>query len=68
MFLWSERNRINAREIPRPAEQICHMVGKLVKGFEQLFTRAGDVSVLKETKWTSPPTDVLKMNSDGAFP
>ena len=64
---WDARNKVNAGEKRRTAEDVVHQARSMVWEVSAKQKKPNVKNHQKVKKWNPPPPDTLKVNIDGAF-
>ena len=64
---WDARNKVNAGEKRRTAEDVVHQARSMVWEVSAKQKKPNVKNHQKGKKWNPPPPDTLKVNIDGAF-
>ena len=64
---WSARNKVNAREKRKSAQEICSLITFYVTEFEKLKKKEGGNIPKKLHKWKPPPPGYYKINIDASY-
>lgn len=64
---WDARNKANAGEKKRGAPEIVHLTCRLIADINSIQPAVKEKIIRPRRRWTPPPTELLKVNVDGAF-